>query len=454
MKRPPLVLKFGGTSVGDPAAIRRAGEIVAAAVSTSPGPVVVVVSAAARVTDRLVALARAAAEGESPADVEGIIDELTVRHRGIAAELGLDPASIAAPLDELRHCAKGMALLAEDSLRARDRLLACGELLMAPLFAAHLRSLGIDAVGCSAAELGLLTDDRHGRARPLPECYDSLAAGLSAFDGVLPVVTGFIGATRDGRVTTLGRGGSDYSAAIVARALGARELQIWTDVDGIRTADPRIVPEAKRIDHLTFREASELAYSGAKVLHPQTIAPAMELGIPVQVRDTRHPELPGTSITAKLPPGTDANRVRAIAHRSGVRVITVVSPRMLARHGFLSRIAEAFDRHSLSIDMISTSEVSISLTPDDPNVDLAPLIADLEQFAEVQLVEGRGMVSVVGDRLDRDGKVVAEILSGVAALGAPIQMISYGATRTNLTFLIPDSQLPEVVRALHSRYFG
>jgi aspartate kinase len=386
--------------------------------------------------------------------VEAIIDELTLRHRGIAAELGIDPAAIAAPLEELRHCAKGMELLAEDSLRARDRLLACGELLMAPLFAAHLRTRGLDAVGCSAADLGLLTDDRHGRARPLPECYASLAAGLAAFEGVVPVVTGFIGATRDGRVTTLGRGGSDYSAAIVARAIGARELQIWTDVDGIRTADPRIVPEARRIDHLTFREASELAYSGAKVLHPQTIAPAMELGIPVQVRDTRHPDLPGTSITAKLPPGVDANRVRAIAHRGGVRVITVVSPRMLARHGFLSRIAEVFDRHSLSIDMISTSEVSISLTPDDPNVDLAPLVADLEKFAEVQLVEGRGMVSVVGDRLDRDGKVVAEILTGVAALGAPIQMISYGATRTNLTFLIPDAQLPDVVRALHARYFG
>ncbi len=444
MKRAPIVLKFGGTSLRDAAAIRRAGAIVAS--TTNP---VVVVSAAAGVTDRLVALARCAVEGEDAA----IVEELTARHLSIASELAIDPDEIARPLEELRDCARGMALLVEDSAHASDRLLACGEFLMAPLFAAHLRSRGLDALAASAAELGLTTDDRHGRARPLPEATERLAAGLRPLAGRVPVITGFIGGTCDGRITTLGRGGSDFSASLIANALRARELQIWTDVDGIRTADPRLVPDAKRIDHLTFREASELAFAGAKVLHPQTLTPAMEAGIPVSVRETSHPERPGTSITAVLPPGVEARSVRAIAHRVGVRVITVVSPRMLARHGFLSRIAAVFDRHELSIDMISTSEVSISLTPDEPDADLTPLLAELGSFAEVQLVEGRGMVSVVGDRLDHDGTVVAEILSGVAELGAPLHMICYGATRTNLTFLIPEDQLPAVVQLLHARFF-
>ncbi len=440
----PIVLKFGGSSVGDATAIDRAARIV-----TKTERPVVVLSAAAGVTDQLLRLAHSAPLG----DYAALLEKLISRHLRLAEDLGVDPQVIADPLEQLRDCVQGIALLVEDSPHARDRLLACGELLMVPLFSAYLRSLGLDAVGHSSADLGLLTDDRHGRARPRPECYEKLAVSIERCHGVIPVITGFIGTTDGGRLTTLGRGGSDYSASLIARAIGAVELQIWTDVDGIHTADPRLVPDAPRIDHLTFREASELAHSGAKVLHPQTLTPAMQGGIPVQVRMTRRPEQPGTSITAQLPPGVTGTRVRAIAHRMGVRVITVVSPQMLARHGFLSKIAEVFDRHSLSIDMISTSEVSISLTPDDPDADLQPVLQDLAKFAQVDLVEGQGMVSVVGDRLDEDGQVIAEVLTGVAALGAPIQMISFGATRTNLAFLIPQSHLPEVVRALHERYF-
>ena len=316
-----------------------------------------------------------------------------------------------------------------------------------------------DVVASGRKQLvGLVTDDRHGRARPLAECFDRMASwfssrGLARHGAPIPVITGFIGGTSDGRITTLGRGGSDYSASLIARALDAAELQIWTDVDGIHTCDPRIVPEATRIEHLTFREAGELAYCGAKVLHPQTLAPAMHHGIPVSVRDTRHPDRVGTSITAELPEGSPRERIRAIAHRSGVRVVTVVSPRMLARHGFLSRIAATFDSHGISIDMISTSEVSVSLTPIDPDVHLGAVIRELESFAEVDVIRGKGMVSVVGDRLDEDGTVVAEVLGAITARGVAIDMISYGATHTNLTFLVPQEQVEDAVRALHSRFF-
>ncbi|MHC4934725.1 MAG: aspartate kinase [Planctomycetota bacterium] len=443
------MLKFGGTSLADAAAIRRSAAIVVG--QRNP---VVVLSAAAGVTDRLVTLARRAPEGE---DAQ-IVEELLSRHASLGAELGIDKTAIAGPLEELRDCARGMALLAEDSAHARDRLLACGELLMVPLFAAYLRTLGVEAQPLSAASIGLITDDRHGRARPLAECFDRMATwfssrGLARHGAPIPVITGFIGGTSDGRITTLGRGGSDYSASLIARALDAAELQIWTDVDGIHTCDPRIVPEATRIEHLTFREAGELAYCGAKVLHPQTLAPAMHHGIPVSVRDTRHPDRVGTSITAELPEGSPRERIRAIAHRSGVRVVTVVSPRMLARHGFLSRIAATFDSHGISIDMISTSEVSVSLTPIDPDVHLGAVIRELESFAEVDVIRGKGMVSVVGDRLDEDGTVVAEVLGAITARGVAIDMISYGATHTNLTFLVPQEQVEDAVRALHSRFF-
>lgn len=441
----PIVLKFGGTSVGTAAAIVRAGDIV----ENTPSPVVVL-SAAAGETDRLVRLAAEALRREDTPTAR----EFREAHIALVEELGIDPDLLTGTLQEFDECVRGVRLLADDSPRARDRILAFGELLMAPIFAAHLVGRGLEARALSAAEIGLRTDDRHGRARPLPEAIELLRSGIIDSGARVPVITGFIGATDKGRITTLGRGGSDYSASLVARALGARELQIWTDVDGIHTADPRLVPDARRIDHLTFREASELAFSGARVLHPQTITPAMEGGIPVRVRNTSDPSAPGTSISEHLPEGYEGSRVRSIAHRSGVRVVTVISPRMLARHGFLSRIAEVFDRHALSIDMISTSEVSISLTPDDPTADLEPVVEDLGMFAEVSVEEGRGMVSVVGDQLDRDGAVVAEILTGVAAVGAPIEMISYGATRTNLTFLVPSADLPAVVRALHDRYFA
>ncbi len=445
MELPRLVMKFGGTSVGDAAAIATAGAIVLRARARRPA---VVVSAAARVTDTLLALLGAATEGDASAPLRSLEE----RHRGLLGELKLSPALLDDPLAELRNLVQGVELLREVTPRTNDLVLSYGERLMAPLFAAYLSSLGLATRPWVAGEMGLLTDDRFTRARPLPEAYERIADALIASDPHVPVITGYLGRTRTGHTTTLGRGGSDYSASIVARAVGAEELQIGTDVDGILTADPRVVPKARLIERLAFQEASELAYSGAKVLHPSTIIPAMEGKIPVRVLNTHNTESPGTAIVDQADVSDDTP-LRAIAHKFGVQVITVVSPRMLARHGFISRIASVFDRHQVSIDMISTSEVSVSFTTDDKPRDVGALLEELRSFTEVALEDDRGQVCVVGRGLGRDQNLVTDVLRTVTDSGAELEMITYGTTRTNLSFVTRNEHVSAVVKALHKRYF-
>lgn len=442
-------MKFGGTSVRDAAAIRAAAALVAAERSRHP---LVVVSAAAGVTDLLVSIVEAAVQppADRALDLANTLTELRRRHLAISADLGVEP-DLETPLRELQDLVRGLELLREATRRTRDLVLSFGEILLSRIFAAHLVQLDLPAHPWIAGELGLVTDDRFGRARPLPESFARIAERLRGRPEV-PVVTGFLGMTLDGQRSTLGRGGSDYSASLMARAVGAQELQIWTDVDGIMTADPRVVPRARCIAQLSFGEASELAFSGARVLHPFTISPAMEAGIPVRVLNTSAPQRAGTTILGTAGEGQPA--LRSIAHKTGVQVVTVVSPRMLDRHGFVSRIAEAFDRSHISIDMISTSEVSVSLTTDEPVCELTETIAELQSFAEEVVVEGgRGMVSVVGIGLGEHSDLVGGLLSTVAEKASTIEMVSYGATRLNLAVLIPEETVQPVVAHLHEKYF-
>ncbi len=445
MELPRLVMKFGGTSVGDAGAIRRSAGIVLAARARRPA---VVVSAAAGITDALVKILEAAAAGDT-ARLRKAFEE---RHRVLLRELDLPGDLFDERFAELRNLLRGIELLREVTPRTSDLVLSFGERLMAPLFAAHLGSRGLPARAWVAGDLGLVTDHRFTRARPLPETYERIPANLRAAEEHVVVMTGYLGVTENGQTTTLGRGGSDYSASILARAVGAKELEIWTDVDGILTADPRIVPGARLVERLSFREASELAYSGAKVLHPSTITPALEGKIPVKVLNSHRPERPGTTIVDESEIAGPA-ALRSIAHKLGVQVVTVLSPRMLARHGFISRIAEVFDRHSISIDMISTSEVSVSLTTDATPAELVAVLEELRAFSTVELDEARGMVCVVGNRLGEDVELVGAILRTVTGAGHEIQMISYGTTRTNLSFLVQKEDVGAVVTMLHKQYF-
>ena len=432
------VMKFGGTSVGVPANAEQALRIVQAAAGDDP---VVVVSALSGVTNLLVDACRpGAARGELHA-------KLLARHREHAKALGL-PADLLEPrLADLTAELASLPSGGAPSREQRDRVLAHGERLAALIFAAALRARGTPARDVFAGEAGLVTDERFGQASPLPEASRRLARGLAQRDQV-PVVTGFLGRTPDGRVTTLGRGGSDYSAALIGAALEAEVIEIWTDTSGMLSADPRVVPEARPVPQLSFAEACELAYFGAKVLHPKTLLPAMERGLPVRIRNTARPEDPGSLITATAAPQAEGWRVRSIASKPGITAITIASTRMLLAHGFLARVFEVFGRHHVVVDLVTTSEVSISVTVDDMSR-LAPALAELEGIGRVEVREGLAVIAVVGEGAPTQVGLAGHVFTLLGGVGVPVEMISQGASRVNLSFVVAEREAARVVRLLH-----
>jgi aspartate kinase len=319
--------------------------------------------------------------------------------------------------------------------------------LSAELLAAGLRSAGVEAAAVFAGDAGLVTDDRFGAAHPLPEAASLLRGGLEGRPPV-PVVTGFTGRTADGRVTTLGRGGSDYSAALIGAALGAREIQIWTDTSGMLSADPRVVPEARVVPRLSFAEASELAYFGARVLHPKTLLPAIEREIPVRILNTARPEDRGTLILADPVRDDSTWHVKSIAAKKGITAVTIVSTRMLLAHGFLARVFEVFARHHVVVDLVTTSEVSISVTVDDV-ARLDGPIAELEAIGRVEVRRDLAVVAVVGDGAPRHTGLTGHLFTLVGGVGVPVEMISQGASRVNLSFVVAEKDADRVVRLLH-----
>jgi aspartate kinase len=311
----------------------------------------------------------------------------------------------------------------------------------------------VPAQAFDAFDVGMLTDDQFGGAEPLPDSEALLRDALGTPGDVVPVVTGFIGKTRDGRVTTLGRGGSDYSAAIVGAAVGADEIEIWTDVDGVMSADPRVVPGAKTIPVLSFNEAAELAYFGAKVLHPKTILPAVRRSIPVRVLNTFRPTHPGTVITAEGAAVDAEHPARAIAAKKGITVVQLVSSRMLLAHGFLARIFDAFARHKLVVDLIATSEVSVSLTV-DRGEQLAPALEELRRIAEVQTVDERALLAVVGRGIgDALGTTAGRVFGVLADAGVNVELISAGSGRANISVVVAGADCDAAVKTLHARLF-
>jgi aspartate kinase len=434
-----IVMKFGGTSVGIAAHFDAATRRVAESAASDP---VVVVSALSGVTNLLVEFCR---EGTARAELARRIVE---RHQSFAAEAGLDATCVRDLLNEWREAAGAWGREASAVPAAeRDRLLAFGERLAAALFAARLEQLGVPARAVHAGEAGLVTDERFGAAHPLPGAESRLRASLEPRPP-LPVVTGFIGATLDGRTTTLGRGGSDYSAALIGTALGAREIQIWTDAPGLMSADPRLVPEARIVPRLSFAEASELAYFGARVLHPKTLLPAMERDIPVRVLHTARPDDPGSLITPKSGAADSSWRVKSIACKKGVTAVTIASTRMLLAHGFLARVFEIFGRHHIVEDLVTTSEVSISVTVDD-TARLDAAIAELEEVGRVEARGGLAVVAVVGEGAPQKIGLAGHLFTLLGGVGVGVEMISQGASRVNLSFVVRDEDADKAVRLLH-----
>jgi len=438
-----IVQKFGGTSVGGPEPIRRLASIVRAALERRP---VVVVSAIGGVTNRLFRLAELARSGEV---WQAEYEALARAHHETLAGLGLDVALLDGMLAEFRSLVHGVALLRECTARTMDSLASYGERLSARLVAAYLASTGLPARAVDAWEAGIVTDGRFGSARPLPETEERIRAALGDVPGV-PVVTGYIGKDAQGNVTTLGRGGSDFSAAILGAALGADEIQIWTDVDGVMTADPRIVERARFVSKLSFAEAAELAFFGAKVLHPATMAPAVQKNVPIRVLNSFRPEHPGTVIVACLASGERG--VKSITSKEEIAVVNVIAAPMLLQFGFLERIAEVFARHEIVVDMIATSEVSVALTT-DATARLEPAVLELSRFSDVTIGRALSLVSIVGAELQDGLSVQRRAFETLEELAVRVEMISYGATRNNLSFVVARDRVREIVRALHRRLF-
>jgi aspartate kinase len=458
-----IVMKFGGTSVADPAAIERLVSIVRAArqVAIQPeapdwrGPVVVV-SALGGATDRLLGVAAEAGAG----DVEGAIENLRAlraRHLDVAGVITI-PAErtevetfIRAEFDELERIIGALGVLREVSPRWLDTIAAHGEILSSRIVAAALTAHGLGAAWVDARRV-MVTNDDFTSAAPLVQ--ETTAALSRVVDPILasrrvPVIGGFVGATREGVTTTLGRGGSDYSAAIIGSCLGASEIQIWTDVDGMLTSDPRIVKDVHVVPHLSFAEASELAYFGAKVLHPATIQPAVGQNIPVRILNSQRPEdSTGTLITRDRP--STGRPLTAVAAKKGVTVVDITSTRMLMAHGFLRRIFEAFEAHKTSVDVVTTSEVSVSVTIDD-NRRLPLIAAALAEVAEVTHEERMAIVCAVGEGLQNDPAFVSELLAAVK--GVPIRLLSQAGTRRNITLVIREADLVPTLTRIHDHFF-
>ncbi len=437
-------MKFGGTSVGDPSRIRNVASIVRSALERRP---VVVVSAASKVTDMLLTAARNAEQGR--VDAGPIVERCSALLRAFE----LDASLVAREIELLREALDAIARAGHASNEGLDLVASFGERISVRTVSAALRGMGVDARAFDAWDLGMITDDNFGAAEPLKSSESAIGASvLRAAAECVPVVTGFIGKTADGRVTTLGRGGSDYSAALFGAAVGADEIEIWTDVDGVMSSDPRVVPTARTIPCLSFSEAAELAYFGAKVLHPKTILPAVQRAIPVRVLNTFKPDAPGTVITANGAGIDPASPVRAIASKSGITVVQMVSSRMLLAHGFLARIFEAFARHKVVVDLVTTSEVSVSATVDRES-GLAEALEELRGFAEVTVTRERALVAVVGLGVGETVGLAGRVFSALGEAGISVEMISQGASRVNLSLVVAGDACDRAVRTLHERLF-
>lgn len=451
------VAKFGGTSVGSASAMQAAAKIICA----NPETRLVVLSAVSGTTNALVTLLRLAQEDREQECLR-LIEEMGQNHRAILAELDLDtklPRLVDAWITETHDITAKILVQNQGQKSANsDLLLSQGERIASAIFAELLKSLGKQVSLIDAREV-IRTDNNFGRAEP-----DTAQIRRLAIEKLLPifanqeaicVTQGFVGSTSEGETTTLGRGGSDYSAALLAEAVGADDLQIWTDVAGIRTIDPRLDSEARPIKKITFAEAAELANFGAKILHPSTLEPARRADIRVFVGSTQKPELGGTTIVNKL---KASPAIRAIAIRRHQTLITVTSPRMLNTHGFLAKMFAILAEHRIPVDLVTTSEVSVALTIDSDSLssegkqikDYSQLLLDLHHLGEVRIESGLALIALIGNHLQSTPGVSARTFSAIGS--ANVRLICQGASSHNLCFLVHAKDAESAAKALHQSF--
>ncbi len=447
-----IVSKFGGTSMGDASCMLRSAEVV-----LKQNSCLAVVSATSGTTNELIALGQTA-QKSTWAEADSIIQKIRKRHHQIADELGISAEfrdKLDQLLSEMESLARGVYLLRDCSVKAMDTMMSLGERMSSVLFTEALRQVIKRSKKTFSADFFdvrevLRTDEQFGKARPETAevarlCQQKLSRIKN--EDLVFVTQGFIGMTEDGMTTTLGRGGSDYSAAILAEGISADILEIWTDVAGIATTDPRICPEAQPIPEISFKEASELATFGAKVLHPATLLPAIRKNIPVFVGSSFDVEARGTWIRKEV---SDHPLIRAMALRKKQVLVTLSTPEMLHAHGFLYRLFEIFNNHRVSIDAITTSEISVTVTLDDSTLLNKKLIADLSHFAEVQVEENLCLISLIGNNINHTPGLAKKIFESIPDIN--VRMICLGASKHNFCFLVADDQGAEAIKRLHKTF--
>jgi aspartate kinase len=438
-----IVMKFGGTSVGSAKRIENVANIVKSYIKRKP---VVVVSAVTKITDALIKLGEDAAKGNG----NNSFEHIKKTHMEILGQLKMDRSMLDNDLKELQALAARTISSRLADEKTMDHFQSFGERMSSKIVAEQLNKIGAEAKAFNAWELGFLTDNEFGNAEPLESAYRSLDKNIKKLK-IVPVVTGFIGKTEYGAITTLGRGGSDYTAAIIGAAVSADEIQIWTDVNGVMSTDPKIVPNAKTLEKVSFAEASELAYFGARVLHPKTILPAMKKNIPVKVLNSFNPKNKGTMIINELYKNRYA--VKAIAYKKNIILINIESTRMLGAYGFLERLFDIFYKYRKSVDVVSTSEVSVSLTIDNDE-HIEEIVKELKEISEVNLLKNKAIICVVGEGMRQTPGIAGRTFTALGKHRINIEMISQGASEINITFIVDGKDGEKAVKVLHKEYYG
>ena len=446
-------MKFGGTSVQNTEAFARVAEIVGGQQDFSP---VVVTSAMSKVTDALLFAFETAKKGDFESAFASLEPQFE-RHKQVSKNL-TDENQQRAFQTELDFAESELGdLLMRTSRRSlplsmlKDAIVSYGEQFSSRLLAEVCKAKNLNARQIDSRRL-IVTDEEYGAATPVwDETEQLIQLELQPLIDAneIPILGGFIAASRGGETTTLGRGGSDYSSALVGAALRAKEIQIWTDVTGVLTCDPRICAEAETIDVLSYEEAAELAYFGAKVLHPKTIKPAVDYEIPVRVCNSHKPFERGTMILAES--NVSPNKIKSIAHKTGITILRISSARMLGAYGFMSALFQIFERYRTVIDVISTSEVSVALTLDDA-ASIEPIVSELKRLGDVEIEANQAVVCVVGEGLRSASGLASKIFSTVSDVN--ISLISHGASSVNLTFVVREENVVEVIKKLHNTFFS
>jgi len=444
------VFKFGGSSLADASRIDYVANLIKDQIEGGSQPRAVVCSAMGKTTNNLLSAGEFALEGQVN------IEAIRTLHTATMEEFEYPDSTkkvVNDLLDECEQMLTGVKMLQELSAKSLDQLVSYGERCSVRIMAQRLNQLGVPAQAFDAWDVGIYTDSQFGDAKLRPDYEETIRAAFKRIDSdVVAVVTGFIGHSEDNKITTLGRGGSDLTATALGASLGLDEIQVWKDVDGILSTDPRVVPQAVPLDQVSFEEASELAYFGAQVLHPIAMQPALKTNIPVRVKNSYNPSAIGTII--RQDKSNSDRLVTAITFKRGITVLDISSTQMLGAYGFLARVFAEFEKHKLSVDVLASSEVSVSLTLDKKQDASATnqLIDNLGDCAEITRKDDMSILTLITD-VNKSSEVLATVFRVFATQDIKVEMMSQGASKVNISFIVPTSNLEDAVKHLHSCFF-